>query len=263
MRPAAPRHAVRVRAAARPAPAEGAGAGAAGRGGPAGPLERRQLEAQAGLEAELRRWWPTPGGPEEAALHHFAAAHRAKLFPGYPWLYEHEWEAGNMGVSFRGDILLFDGAESFLSLEVKILPPPPPPEPAHKAALGEWEELCGARVRQAERQAAVGEVLALHLLAQEARGCGEDGASGASASAEPSPFVYKGPLPMVASAVLTSDFRAEHFPHLSETELRGLREDWAAFRGGLQVVKKRKRWRLKVPPSGEKSPSAEPLAGEP
>ena len=251
MRAAAPRHAARVGAVARaaaPAEGAGAGAGAAGRGGAAGSLGRRQLEAQAGLEAELKRWWPTPGGPEEAALHHFAAAHRAKLFPEYPWLYGHEWEAGNLGVSFRGDILLFDGAESFLALEVKILPPPPEPR-APKAVLEEWEELCGARVRQAERQAAVGEVLALHLLAQEARGFGEDGASGASASAEPSPppFVYEGPLPVVASAVLTSDFRAEHFPHLSETELHGVREDWAAFRGGLQVVKKRKRWRLKAP----------------
>lgn len=210
------------------------------RGGPAGPaLRRREREAGASLERELRRWWPTPGGPEEAALHQFAVSRRSTLFPGYPWVYEHEWEAGNQGVSFRGDLLLFDGDQSFLSVEAKMLPEAPEPGAPSEAVEG-WEELCGARVRQVERQAAVGEVLALHFLAQEARG--------AAAAPESGGFVYRGPLPAVASAAVTSAFRAEHHPHLAEAELGEVREAWAAFRARLQVVKKRKRWRLKEPP---------------
>ena len=213
------------------------------RGGPAGPaLLRRERKAEASLSHELRRWWPTPGGPEEAALHQFAVSRRSTLFPGHPWVYEHEWEAGNRGVSFRGDLLLFDGNESFLSVEAKMLPEAPGPG-APPEALNGWEELCGARVRQVERQAAVGEVLALHFLAQEARA--------AAGVPESGSFVYRGPLPSVASAAVTSAFRAEHHPHLAEAELRELREAWADFRARLQVVKKRQRWRLREPPQGE------------
>ena len=142
-------------------------------------------------------------------------------------------------MSFRGDLLLFDGDQSFLSVEAKMLPEAPEPGASSEALEG-WEELCRARVRQVERQAAVGEVLALHFLAQEARG--------AAAVPESGSFVYRGPLPAVASAAVTSAFRAEHQPHLAEAELCEVREAWAAFRARLQVVKKRKRWRLKEPP---------------
>eukprot|EP00899_Mesostigma_viride_P022683 jgi/Mesvir1/359/Mv18346-RA.1 len=62
-------------------------------------------------------------GIEELLLHQWVVLRRRHLFPQHPFLYAHEWAAGNEGFNFVGDLLLWDGCApaSFLAVEVKWL----------------------------------------------------------------------------------------------------------------------------------------------
>lgn len=58
---------------------------------------------------------------EERLLHQWVAFNRRELFRKTPFLFGYEWKAGGPRANFQGDIVLWDGANRFLAVEVKYL----------------------------------------------------------------------------------------------------------------------------------------------
>lgn len=106
---------------------------------------------------------------DERLLHQWCALNRRFFFPRTPFLFAYEWHVGvyadkkaqaESTCEFQGDLLLWDGAKSFLAVELKCV------KPAREKADKEREK---ERLRHVAEQAAVARDLILPYILSRRR----------------------------------------------------------------------------------------------